>query len=68
MNSETAWIRIFDAQTRMLYSDTCRSKCFPVEYLESFLQQFSPEHKKKCVVLDQDGELYGNPDVQNFFK
>ena len=39
MNGETAWILIYDAQTRMLHSDTCLSKSSPVKYLESFLQQ-----------------------------
>ena len=28
----------------------------------------NPECKNKWVVLDQGGELYGNPDVQNLFK
>ena len=67
MNGETAWILISDAQTRMLHGDTRLSKSSPVKYLESFLQQYSPECKNKWVVLDQGGELYGNPDVQNLF-
>ena len=52
----------------MLHDDTRLSKSFPVKYLESFLQQYSPECKNKWVVLDQGGELYGNPDVRNLFK
>ena len=51
----------------MLYGDTCLSKSSHVIYLESFLQQYSPECKNKWVVLDQGGELYGNPDVCNLF-
>ena len=68
MNGETAWILISDAQTRMLHDDICLSKSSPLKYLESFLQQYSPECKNKWVVLDQGGELYGNPDVRNLFK
>ena len=67
MNGETAWILISDAQTRMLHGDTSLSKSSPVKYLESFLQQYSPECKNKRVVLDQGGELYGNLDVRNLF-
>ena len=68
MNGETAWILISDAQTRMLHGDTRLSKSAPVKYLELFLQQYSPECKNKWVVLDQGGELYGDPDVRNLFK
>ena len=68
MNGETTWILISNAQTRMLHGDTRLSKSFPVKYLESFLQQYSPKCKNKWVVLDQGGELYGNPYVQNLFK
>ena len=55
MNGETVWILIFDAQTRMLHGDTCLSKSSPLKYLESFLQQSSPECKNKWVILDQGG-------------
>ena len=68
MNSETACILISDAQKRMLHGDTRLSKSPPVKYLESFLQQYSPECRNKWVVLDQGGELFGNPDVKNLFK
>ena len=52
----------------MLHSDTRLSKSSPFKYLESFLQQYSPEYKNKRVVLNQGGELYCNPDVRNLFK
>ena len=65
MNGETAWILISDAQTRMLHGDTCLSKPSPVKYLESFLQQYSPECKNKWVVLDQGGELYKKSEVSS---
>ena len=68
MNGETTWILIFDAQTRMLHGNTHLRKSSPLKYLESFLQQYSPECKNKWVVLDQGGALYGNPDVRNLFK
>ena len=53
MNGEIAWILISDAQTRMLHGDTRLSKSSPVKYLESFLQQYSPECKNKWVVLNK---------------
>ena len=46
MDGETTWILISDTQTRMLHSDTRLSKSSPLKYLESFLQQYSPEYKK----------------------
>ena len=52
----------------MPHSDTRLSKSSPVKYLESYLPQYSPECKNKWVVLEQGGELYGNPEVQNLFK
>ena len=55
MNGETAWMLISDGQTRMLYGDTYHSKSSPVKYLESFLQQYSPEYKNEWVILDQGG-------------
>ena len=68
MNGETAWILISDALIRMLHGDTRLSKSSLVKYLESFLQQYSPECKNKWVALDQEDELYGNSDVRNLFK
>ena len=52
----------------MLHGDISLSNISPIKYLESFLQQHSPECKNKWVVLDQGGELCGNPDVQHLFK
>ena len=53
MNSETHWILISDAQTHMLHEDKHLSKFSPVKYMQSFLQQYSPQCKNKQVVLDQ---------------
>ena len=47
INGETAWILFSDAQTRILHGDTRLSKSSPFKYLESFLQQYSPECKNK---------------------
>ena len=51
----------------MLHGETRLSKSSPVKYLESSLQQYSPECKNKLVVLDQGGELYRNLDARNLF-
>ena len=67
INGETAWILISDAQTKMLHGDTRTSKASPIKYLESFLEQYSPNVSNKFVVLDQGGELYGNPEILNLF-
>ena len=68
MNGETVWVLTSDAQTRMLHGDTPLSKSSPVKYFKPFLQQYFSECKNKWVVLDQGGELYGNPDLRNLFK
>ena len=68
LNGETSWILISDAFTKMLHGDTRQSKSSPVKYLESFLEEYSPHVSNKFVVLDQGGELYGNPKVRNLFR
>ena len=65
MNGEIALILISNVQTQMLHENTRLSKSSPVKYLESFLQQYSPQCENKWVVLDQGGELYGNSEIQN---
>ena len=67
LNGETAWILISDAQTKMYHGDTRLIKASPIKYLESFLQEYSPNVSNKFVVLDQGGELYCNPEVLNPF-
>lgn len=61
INCKTAWILISDAQTKMLYDDTHLSKVSPINYLESFMQEYSPNVLNKFVVLDQGCELYCYP-------
>ena len=53
-----------------MHGDCRLSKASPVKYLDSFLKQYSPNMGpgKKWVVLDQGGELYGNPEVRNLFE
>ena len=68
VDGETAWILISDTQTQMFHSDTRLSKSSSVKHLKSFLKQYSADCENKWVVLEQGGELYRNPDVQNLFK
>ena len=51
----------------MYHGDTRLSKASPIKYLESFLQEYSPNVSNKFVVLNQGGELYRNPEVLNLF-
>ena len=52
----------------MLHGDARLSKSSPLEYLESFLKEYSSSHlKNKWVMLYNDGELAGNPLVHNLF-
>ena len=51
----------------MLQGDTRLTKASPLKYLESFLKEYSPECKNKWVVMDNGGELYSNPKIQNLF-
>ena len=53
--------------TKMLHSDTWLSKASPLKYLESFLEEYSPNMIHKFVFLDQGGELYINPAVVKLF-
>ena len=58
LNDESAWILIYDAQTKMLHGDCRTSKASLVKYLESFLQEYSPDCPDKFVMLNQGGELF----------
>lgn len=63
LNGKTSLILISDAITQMMLGDCWLSKASPIKYLKSFLAQYSPTHKKKWVMMDRGGELYGNPEV-----
>ena len=68
VNGETSWILISDGKTRIIHSDCSLSKVSPIKYIESFLQQYAPECKEKWAVMDGDGELFQNPEVNTLFK
>ena len=68
LSGESAWLLITDAQTKMIHGDARTSKAPPVEYLESFLEEYSPSVSNKFVVLDQGGELWGCPKIRNLFR
>ena len=52
----------------MLHGDCRTSKASPVKYLESFLQEYSPDCPDKFVMLDQGGELFGSPEIRTPFR
>lgn len=52
----------------MLYGNTHLRKSSHLKYLESFLSEYSPKFKNKWFVLDQGGELYNNPTINNLFR
>ena len=58
LNGETAWVLVVDHFTNMKHVNMTISKTSPIAWLRH----------GKYVFLDQGGELYGNPDVQNLFK
>ncbi|KAG7341208.1 hypothetical protein IV203_023159 [Nitzschia inconspicua] len=68
LNGETCWILVTDHFTRVVFGDTRISKASPIEWLLSFLRQYSPQCQGKYVYLDQGGELYANPAVRAFFE
>ena len=51
----------------MLIGDTRISKVPPLNWLKRFLDTYSPKCSNKYVMLDQGGELYGNPKVWQLF-
>ncbi|KAG7353842.1 hypothetical protein IV203_003197 [Nitzschia inconspicua] len=67
LNGETCWILVTDHFTRAVFGDTRVSKASPIEWLRSFLHQYSPQCQGKYVYLDQGGELYANPAVRTLF-
>ena len=55
-----------DHHIGMKYGKTCCSKESPIKWLRQWLQVHSPFVKGKYVFMEQDGELYSNPDILNF--
>ena len=52
----------------MFHGDTCLNKSSPLRYCEYFLTEYSPECKSQWVFLDQGGNIYNNPAINNIFK
>ena len=67
-NGETSWVLVSDHFSKILHGTPRLSKAAPVEWLREFLNTYSPQCKDQYVCLDQGGELYQSPDVQNLFK
>ena len=67
INGETAWILVTDHFTGMKHGDTRISKAAPILWLKHFLAQYNPNCTDKYVYMDQGGELFNNPEVQNLF-
>lgn len=68
LNGESSWILITNAQTKMIHGDARTSKASPLKYLESFLEEYSPNVSNKFVFMDQGGELWRNSKVRNLFR
>ena len=67
INCETCWVLITDHHKSMQYGKKCRSKASLIEWLRSWLHAHSQNLRNKYVFMDQDGELYSNPDIINMF-
>ena len=57
LNGETAWILISDAFSCMMHGDCRLSKASPIKYLKSFLAQYSPNHKRKWVMMEKENYM-----------
>ena len=67
INGETCWILVTDHFTGMKHGDTRISKGPPLQWLAHFLSQCNLHCADKYVHLDQGGELFNHPEVQNLF-
>jgi hypothetical protein len=52
----------------MKHGECWQSKASPLNWLEKFLKQYSPDCHGKYVHMDQGGELYHNPQVHKLFQ
>lgn len=68
LNGETCWILITDHFSRMKHGETRISKASPLAWLRKFLAQYTPACTDKYAVMDQGGELYGNPQVRDLLQ
>ena len=67
LSGESAWLLITDAQTKSIHGDARTSKAPPLEYLKSFLEEYTSNVSNKFAVLDQGGKLWGCSKIQNLF-
>lgn len=68
LHGETSWILVSDHFTRCKHGDTRVNKGAPISWLRTFLENHAPTCPDKYVYLDQGGELWGHPEVQQLFK
>ena len=69
INGETSWILAQDVFSKMLHCDTRLSKASPLNWIDEFLTKYKPHNcRRRFIILDQGGELYGNPKVQKIIK
>jgi hypothetical protein len=68
LNGETCWILVTDHFSCMKHGECHQSKASPLNWLEKFLKQYSPDCHGKYVHMDQGGELYRNPQVCKLFQ
>ena len=68
INGKACWILITDHFTGMKHGNTPISKGPPLQWLAHFLAQYNPQCEGQYVYLDQGGELFNHPEVQNLFK
>ena len=68
INGETCWILISDGKTSMLHGDCRLTKASPINYLRSFLCEYSPNCPDKWVVLDKVENYIGIQMFVNYSK
>ena len=68
INGKTVWILITDNFTGMNNVDASISKVSSITCLRNLLKHYSPTCNDKYIHLDQRGELFNNPYVNNLLK
>ena len=68
LHGETCWLLITDHFSHRLHGITRLSKGSPIDWLDNWLKDHSPNMPGKYVYLDQGGELFKNPAVVKLFE
>ena len=68
INGETSWILTQDVYSKMIHCDTWLNKASPLNWIHDFLTRYKRNCKRRFIILDQGGELYGNPKVRKIIK